>query len=47
MLELQREMVVLRHRWFNVETRLNALTTAAQAAVDVMASPPGLLVDQL
>jgi hypothetical protein len=46
-LELRREMGVLRRREFDAETRLHTLTVAAQAAVDVVAPSPALLVDQL
>jgi hypothetical protein len=47
MLELRREMGVLRRQEFDAETRLDVLTSVAQAVVDVVASPPPLLVDQL
>jgi hypothetical protein len=40
-------MGVLRHREFNAETHLDILTTTVQAAVEVVAFPPVLLVDQL
>jgi hypothetical protein len=40
-------MGVLRRREFDAETRLHTLTVAAQAAVDVVAPSPALLVDQL
>jgi hypothetical protein len=46
-LELRREMGVLRPRKFDAETRLQILTVTTQVDVDIMASPPALLVDQL
>jgi hypothetical protein len=46
MLELRREMGFLRCREVDAEARLDVLTAAAQVPVDVMASPPALLVDQ-
>jgi hypothetical protein len=39
MLELRFEMGVLWHREFNAKTCHHILTTATQAAVDVVASP--------
>jgi hypothetical protein len=47
MLELQWEMGVLRCQEFDAKTRLDVITPAVWATVDVMASPLALLVDQL
>jgi hypothetical protein len=47
MLDLRQDMGGLRRREFDAETRLDILTTATQAVVEVVVSPPALLVDRL
>jgi hypothetical protein len=47
MLDLGREMGDLGRWEFDMETCLDILTTVAQEAVGVVASPPALLVDRL
>jgi hypothetical protein len=46
-LELRPGMGVLQCQEFDAKTHLHILTVVAQAVVDVVASPPSLLVDQL
>jgi hypothetical protein len=45
MLELRREMGVMQRREFDTKTGLDVLTAAAQATINVVASPVTLLVD--